>query len=140
MHPSNRWFIHKESEDKRQDGLSTLFLLHQPHRFCRFTESIYFPWHSSLQISLSAFPLRLKANVNLNSRFHRLDPERARLPSSGHGWNAMICALRQGAAPSASFLQVPTHYKIGHRIFEQRFGKLFKYFLDLQARCSQAAQ
>jgi hypothetical protein len=38
-------------------------------------------WHSNLQISLLAYSLRLKANVDLNSRFYRLDPERVHVPS-----------------------------------------------------------
>jgi hypothetical protein len=38
-------------------------------------------WHSNLQISLSVSPLRLKANVDLSSRFYHLDPERVRVPS-----------------------------------------------------------
>ena len=38
-------------------------------------------WHSNLRISLSAYPLRLKANVDLSSRFYRLDPKRVRVSS-----------------------------------------------------------
>jgi len=51
-------------------------------------------WHSNLRISLSAYPLRLKANVDLNSHFYRLDPKRVRVSSPDHGWNAMICTFR----------------------------------------------
>jgi DNA modification methylase len=39
------------------------------------------------------YPLRFKANVDLNSRFRSLDPERVRVLSPCHGWNARICAL-----------------------------------------------
>jgi len=49
--------------------------------------------HSNLRTSLTAAPLRLKANVNLSSGSYRLDPARRRVPSPGHGWNAMICAF-----------------------------------------------
>jgi hypothetical protein len=38
-------------------------------------------WHSNLQISLLANSLRLKANIDLNSHFCRLDPERVRVRS-----------------------------------------------------------
>jgi hypothetical protein len=38
-------------------------------------------WHSNLRISLLAYSLRLKANVDLKSRFYRLDPERVRVRS-----------------------------------------------------------
>jgi hypothetical protein len=51
-------------------------------------------WHSNLRISLSAYPLRLKANVDLSSRLYRLDPKRVRVSSPDHGWNAMICTFR----------------------------------------------